>query len=445
MSADSSTPKQGKPAGSATATSSTHTDSSLDVTTPGVTVTPKGGRDISAILGAVWMFVIIGAFMAGIIKGIFGVGEPRLDIVVAAHENASASTWNLTGRILFQGTPVPAPTLWAIVSDDHGNRFSPTTISNGPLGEFEIRGIPSILSGTNKPKTLEATIQARAHFKKDARAAEGKDVEGKETLAIGEQGGVRWVRLPLGAIIPLLSIFLGSIGLSLLRSGANSVGTKCKYYGSVFCALVLTIVMVAYLSVGLLKINLNGTRGEVVALGFANIYHGTYVKDVEPEWLLSFTSPGSSPAISSAATPDLASGFGAPLWVVFIAVLGSGIFTILIVIRGINDPVDLGNDGSVAKRLEEIVRHQFYILFSPIGAVFVYQLMVEAGVATRPVTVALVALAAGIALNLLLDKALGLVHGVVQEAAIKREKRQAAIKAGAQKTATHLEEHLTTV
>jgi hypothetical protein len=56
--------------------------------------------------------------------------------------------------------------------------------------------------------------------------------------------------------------------------------------------------------------------------------------------------------------------------------------------------------------VESIVRHQFYILFAPVGAAFVYQLMVAAGMTAQPVTVATVALAAGVAINFLLNMAL---------------------------------------
>jgi hypothetical protein len=434
----SSTSNPDPPAGSTTTTTSTHPETPADVNVQQVTVAPKATADVaSSVVAALWLLVFVGAFAWSFIQGMFHIGEPRLEIVVAAQQSSETSRWTLTGRILFEGLPVPATNVWAILSDDQGNRFSPTTITNGPLGEFQIRDIPPSINGTNRPKTLEATVQARAHLRVDSRKKDSKDtelklVEGKETLALGERGGIRWVKLPLSAVVPLLSIFFGSIVLALLRFPAGCRAMQFKYYGSVFFALVLTVAMVIYLSIGLLKINLSGTKGEVVALGFANIFHGTSIKDVEPEWLLSFTAPTSASLASASGGAGVAHGFGAPLWVLFMAVLGSGIFTLLILIRGINDPVDLGNEMSVGKRLEEIVRHQFYILFSPVGAIFVYQLMVVAGM-TQPVTLAMVALAAGIALNLLLDRALELVHGIVRTAAIERDKREAQRKAEASK------------
>lgn len=56
-------------------------------------------------------------------------------------------------------------------------------------------------------------------------------------------------------------------------------------------------------------------------------------------------------------------------------------------------------------KLENIVRHQFYMLFSPLGAIFIYQLLIMAKAADQPVTVAIAALGAGSTINILLDKA----------------------------------------
>jgi len=32
----------------------------------------------------------------------------------------------------------------------------------------------------------------------------------------------------------------------------------------------------------------------MTAIGFATVYHGTYVKDLEPEWVFSLTSPNAN-------------------------------------------------------------------------------------------------------------------------------------------------------
>jgi len=57
--------------------------------------------------------------------------------------------------------------------------------------------------------------------------------------------------------------------------------------------------------------------------------------------------------------------------------------------------------------IREIVLHQLYILFAPLGGVFLYQILVLADAVTQPVSVAIAALGAGATLNILLAKAVG--------------------------------------
>ena len=100
----------------------------------------------------------------------------------------------------------------------------------------------------------------------------------------------------------------------------------------------------------------------------------------------------------------VAQGFGAPLWLLLLAVVGSALFTIKLVVESLKTPV-IFEQQQVRERLAEIIRHQFYILFAPLGAIFVYQLLVVAGGASQPITVGLAALASGIALNNVLEGA----------------------------------------
>jgi hypothetical protein len=205
-------------------------------------------------------------------------------------------------------------------------------------------------------------------------------------------------------------IFLISILSALIQSRPGTIVRKAQYYGTVILAFLLTLGVVVFISLGLRHVNLTGAQGDVISLGFANIYKGTYVKDLAPEWLFSLTAPWQSGAAGDA----LARGFGAPLWALLLAVLGSGIFTIRLIVKQIRRPVAFGNNEQFRDRLQEVVRHQFYILFAPVGAVFVYQLLVVAGAASQPTTVAIAMLAAGLVLNSVLDRAVSAASGVVQ-------------------------------
>ena len=98
-------------------------------------------------------------------------------------------------------------------------------------------------------------------------------------------------------------------------------------------------------------------------------------------------------------------GFGAPLWVVLLAVIGAGLLTVSIIVKEIKDRPDYKNQDQVRESDQVIVRHQFFILFAPLGAIFIYQALVIAEAATSPITVAIGVLGAGASLTVLMKKA----------------------------------------
>jgi hypothetical protein len=224
--------------------------------------------------------------------------------------------------------------------------------------------------------------------------------------------------------------------------------------------------MIGFLGYFLKYVSTEGKSTELLQLGFASIYRGTYVKDVPVEWVFSFTSPppqssepspaappqsqgnpqsapaaqpaaqtsaqatptnssgaqttspapsqyqATSPAPSPAeAAPIVDHGFGAPLWVLLVSVLGAGVVTIgLIVdeIANMNTITDLPPDkqpGEIRKHVQMIVQHQFFVLFAPVTAIFVYQALVVGSAATSSFMVGLTALGAGPSLSALLTKA----------------------------------------
>ena len=94
--------------------------------------------------------------------------------------------------------------------------------------------------------------------------------------------------------------------------------------------------------------------------------------------------------------PPPVRGFGAPLWVLLLAVLGVGLRTMSIIVNEISHEPDFHDPQAVRARIELMVRHQFFMLFAPLGAIFVYQFLVMAESASQPSTVALVSLGAGL-------------------------------------------------
>jgi len=420
-----------------------------EIAQPGAAAHWQDRVDWGGFTGGLFMLLLFGI---GGIASILSAGANTLDIVAicrpmpgpgegAATQPASASTnpaspaasqpaasqpalaasapasrpafWRLEGRVFHDGTAVPNASILVIASDSRGNRFSPPLEGSEPktdaTGSFRTVAIPDRLGSEAEEAVANVTIQARATVQKDGNSLE---LRGKETRLIGPRAGTRWVEFSGLKMLLIPTLFAISVVLALLPF-QNSF----KYYGSVCLSFLLTGFMIAYIAIGLRFINSTSTPTEVVSLGFANLQFGTYVEKQHSEWLLSLTAP----PFPRVVTSDGAAlrGFGAPLWVLLVAVVGAGLFTISILVKQVSEPInfrDAADCGPKLRlRIEEIVKHQFYILFAPFGAVLVYQLLVTAGAASQQVTVALAALASGVALNPILEMALNRLGSVVKK------------------------------
>jgi hypothetical protein len=274
-------------------------------------------------------------------------------------------------------------------------------------------------------------------------------------LIVG-QGSLRRVKFSSWGLIVPAGIFVVSMIIAFLGEGA-----RWAYKLAMASAFILTGVMILAISAGLSYVHSTGEKNEILSLGFASLFRGQYVEQAEPEWLFSLTAPralpssptealttlGKSPDATATAAgaaappggeagrdrrppgtlppanaqvpamdanagsqerpdPPLVRGFGAPLWVLLLAVIGVGLRTMSIIVNEISHEPDFTDQQAVRCRIELIVRHQFFMLFAPLGAIFVYQFLVMAESASQPSTVALVSLGAGLTLTTLIEKAL---------------------------------------
>lgn len=122
-------------------------------------------------------------------------------------------------------------------------------------------------------------------------------------------------------------------------------------------------------------------------------------------------------ANAAPAEPEMTTGFGAPIWVVLVAVVGSALMTVSLVVREIKNPVRLPGDqpGDFHERINALVQHQLFVVFAPLGGIFVYQGLVVGRAANEPVTVAIAALGAGATLNALLGLAVQKAEAVLNK------------------------------
>jgi len=376
---------------------------------------------------------------------------PRLEII-ANLIPLDANTWSMRGRILNDGDPVANAKVWAVLDGDGSNEDSPPAVTSDQQGGFKIDSLPRYFGIPNNQSTLSTTkkdeptsesrlkagteskyivreirIYAKAHISISGETTEDSEIiKGKEVLTLIGQESKQIVNVTFDQIIFLPTVFLISIIIPFL-----GISPQLKYRFSLTLAFLLTVALIVAISRGINFVSTS--ESEILSFGFIHVFQGTYVPGVPAEWLFSFTSPGDT--VNSG-------GFGVPLWVLLLSVIGSSLFTVLIIVSEIKDRPnfklltdDNPGDGEVNKqreeelkkfhaKIEDVVRHQFYMLFSPLGAIFVYQLMVLADAVGQPITVAIAALGAGSSMNIILDKAVTLSKSALEKVKLVEAKSE---------------------
>lgn len=389
--------------------------------------------------------------------------------------------WKISGTVVSSEKLENTVEILVILTDALGNRFSAVTaippgttepgderpgnekpaeensIAGGSLANLEFEtSIVQVFADRSRVPVREISVTATSE-----RKGWLDSTDRGSTIIQPDQGRrARWTKASGEPFMASLILF-GVGFLVCLWHTRDKVFVRANYYAIVVLALAFTVAMIVFISTTTQELAGSQNKEEVISLGFAHVYFGTYVADEDPEWLLSMTAPnlgdedrkvgdaqiesrsppqqgeGSGQAGPPAAsivpgdaeqTPDNATGrdagdqadsptgavasngvvyskgFGAPLWLILLAVVGSSVFMIRLLVDSLKTPVTFSPD-LVRARMAEIVRYEVYILFAPLGAILVYQLLVSAGSASEPITVGLAALAAGIGLNNLLEKA----------------------------------------
>jgi len=335
--------------------------------------------------------------------------------IVASLIPQSPERWSMRGRVFLDGQPVPQALIWVIVRDAKGNRDAPDATTTDEKGGFLVDPVPTMIAGY---PVREAIVHARDRSPRSwIRTLLSPLPRGEELLVIGH-GPLRRVQVSMWALIILPAMFFCSLLFAILAEGR-----RWQYALSIMLAFLLTAGVLVAISAGLSYVHTSGDKNEILSLGFASLFRGRYVKDVEPEWLFSLTAPrepprgpeGGLPAPDGEPSPAVVHGFGAPLWVLLLAVVGAGLMTVSILVNEITHRPSFHEPAAIRRQMELIARHQLLILFAPLGAIVVYQLLVIASLATQPVAVAVISMGAGLTLTALLDKAVQAALGFLQE------------------------------
>lgn len=410
----------------------------------------------------------------------------ELTVISSLVPSGENGQWQVQGRVLQDGNATQDASVWALVQYENGQHSSPPSTKTDEHGGFLIASVPHVLGdcalsdsttterkapsdephhGTTSSLPVsttapshpnpgdqpgcknaidEATIYARwkepnPPWYRSEKVFNGED---KVKRLSKEVEPVEVVGLSPLKLAPLPAIFLVSAMLPFF-----GLQTRRKYQVGIVLAFFFTGLMIAYLSLGLRYVTTEGkAKGlDVLELGFASIYKGSYVKDVPAEWVFSFTSkPPKSPDLTAGGTPPangttpatvagvagapgvtpaqpapqaaapvpgaqttapIDGGFGAPLWVLLISVIGAGVLTVALLVAEISKIPAPNQPDQISGHLQGVIEHQLFILFAPVSSIFVYQVMVAGKSASSSFTVALAALGAGPSLSALLTKA----------------------------------------
>lgn len=390
-----------------------------------------------------WTWAVVVALLLGLLTFVLSKGAGDLEIVAVRVPTDSGGV-QIGGRVLFKNEFLEGVQVWAIGNQVTGEQYLSEIVKTDEEGKFDllVQGSEGGSSTKGRPQFDKIDVHARSPgwawntgFQVKTKSnvlSSSKNVH--EKIASGN---------PIG--YTLLLCFGSSILVAFVALRKKAWRSKA-YHCTVLLALVLSGGMVYYVGYNLNAIS-DIEDDKIIELGFANIYRGTYSHEVPDSWLFSLTEPpfrtgigretldgdnssetenpndpepagreSNSPSgdgedgggadrktAATGSAPD--KGFGAPVWVIFLSVVGAALFTVSLIVKEIKNPVDFEQDEDFKIRLHEIIQHQFFIIFSPLGGVFLYQALVIAGAVSEPATVAIAALGAGVSLNLVLARA----------------------------------------
>jgi HEAT repeat protein len=225
------------------------------------------------------------------------------------------------------------------------------------------------------------------------------------------------IDLKFWSVAFIIIVFLASV---LVAFPARTVVKPLRYLSSILLAFLFTAGMLAVLSIGLSQLNKSEST-DLASFGPMTVFQHQDSSRVQTErqWAVSFSAgfaknESESEVADTSGTPAATgennntsptNGFWAPVWVLFLATLGSGILTVSLIVQEISNRPQFSDQTKMRNRLGQILQHQFFILFAPIGGIFVYQGLISVGAAGKTMTVALAALGAGASLNFLLKRA----------------------------------------
>jgi hypothetical protein len=400
-------------------------DSCVDLLQTESGVWTRVAKDIGTILGITLVVLAVGLgiklylfpdeddfLISASVVPVFAPTEISTAPSTAGSDAAKSRYWRVTGLVTDDGELANDTHVLVTFEDETGNRFAKE--HDAADGRFDVliaqRHDPE-LTRAPKPKLVEIHAKRKGmrglffgessktlHMSKDARAAEQN---------------ASWKEAATRPFIFVLGLFIYTALVTIIRL-REGFWNRLKYYVLISLGLLFTASMIYLIGVTITSIEVVlGPDQRPTSLGFGYVFYDSYVANGPRDWNFSLTVPHEVTGLGSTANGEPASGFGAPLWVLLLSVLGAGLYTIKLVVDNVRKGSDY-SEKAVRIMAADIIQHQFYILFAPLGSIFVYQFLILTGVGSKSLTVALAALASGIALNVLLKKAWDAVAEVLR-------------------------------
>jgi hypothetical protein len=239
--------------------------------------------------GAVLILIVLLPIALILVSAALSRGEEgELDVVVAndsCTNDALAGAPRLSGFVTEDGQPCVGAAVFVVATDTLGNRIKTHSTKSDENGAFQFdlpQASPSCLRGQHLVSLKVSAKSPRKWF--------GGGKTGSTELKL-QKGGIIQDFSPFFRNTILL-LFAASLLLAIFTPSSAFV-IRVQHYISIVVTCLLSVLVV--LAVGQVMTLVDGLPERGVArVGFATFFKGSYVKDVESEWLVSLTAPPSS-------------------------------------------------------------------------------------------------------------------------------------------------------
>ena len=345
-------------------------------------------------------------------------GNDSIRVVAAAEPSnclgpvPSSGEWLVHGIVLEDGGPASKDAMasaTAILRDSLGNESAEAATLDGAAFSACVQKPASSPGVSSTVEGIEVIARVKAGWF-------GIERSFSAFLSPKISGGTRWRHASARPALLALGILLFTLAIVSFRPPELGQA-RLQYVVTAIGAVAFSALFLYVLGLTSQQFGETTDGDEVISLGFGYVHQATFVEGVERDWVLSLTLPNVAPrereaaggtSASAAAEPARVSqGFGAPIWVLLLAVLAATLYLVIVwarqMVRRVNS--EPATTDMLRRHSVELAQHGVYTLLSPVGAIFVYQGLVATDAASGSAAVAIAALSSGVAMSRMMEQA----------------------------------------